>query len=117
VQTGFTLPEILIGAALLALLVGIVAWIRQSRKPDSKMVFLLSLIKDLPKDGHNGNAGGGTSQESEPEEEVGPLGPSSFSLLALNDFDRNVSSSASLRRRYSDRPFPEASGCEQADSR
>jgi hypothetical protein len=85
-QTVLGLPEILPGISLLALLVGMNMGLTRSYKPDSRMV-LLSLTKDLPRDGGNENAGGENSQELETE--AGPRGPNSFSFQYLDAISRN----------------------------
>jgi hypothetical protein len=114
-QTVLGLPEILTGISLLALLVGMNMWMMRSCKPDSKMVLLLSLMKDLPKDGGDENAGGENSQELETE--AGARGPSRFSLLALDGIYRNFSWAASSPTRCHGRTIPERFGSGEAGSR
>ena len=68
---------ILLATALFCTLGVLVYRMGRSEKPDPHMTLLLALMKNLPQDQNSGN-GGGSPDPPEAEEELGPLGPSSF---------------------------------------
>jgi hypothetical protein len=85
VELAFDLPtaaETLLGFTVIALVVLVVIRMMRSSQPDPKMTLLLSLMSDFPKDPGSRSTQGGDSEGGMPGEDLGPFGPSGFSLAA-----------------------------------
>lgn len=70
------------GAALILILALVMVRMMRSRKPDAKMQLLLSLMKDFPQEERSEHPFAAPTEDADPREEHGPLGPNGFSHIA-----------------------------------
>lgn len=82
--SSFGVGDGLLLLALAAFCVTLTAILMRNRKPDPKMRLLVALMKDFPEDPHGGDPGEGTD-DTDPRQEHGPLGPGGFSHIASGD--------------------------------